>query len=227
MCAAVPNDRDAERVKAVLCSSEQTAGDARRNIVALTCNCILDEMAIELLEVAPPTTSIRESMSFALECEPPDPHDRSAVFGTAHASVTESGFLRLIEPLKEAALLLDRGGQVLSCNALFADLVGSPRSIVLGQIFASYLANDEEAAFRGLLARTRSGTGCATFRLLHMDNSAIAVRITLCALRIATRNSPMIRATVVALDSGKCESHATGMLRPMDACFDSKTMRRS
>lgn len=103
---------------------------------------------MELLEVAPSTTgSIRESMSFALASEPPDPHDRSAVFGTAHGSMTESGFLRLIEPLQEAALLLDRGGQVLSCNALFADLVGSPRSIVLGQIFVSYLANDEEAAF--------------------------------------------------------------------------------
>jgi PAS domain-containing protein len=147
-------------------------------------------MAMKLLETDLVSAgSIRDS-------EPYGPQRRRAAWGLEYVSTPEYRFLRLIEPLQDAALVLNRGGCVHSCNELFAGLIGSPRSIILGQTFDSYLVNDEEAAFRRLLASALAGTACAEFGLLHMDNSVIHVRIALRALPVEAGTSPLTCATV-------------------------------
>ncbi len=171
---------------------------------------------MELFEAdAVSTDNLSESALFARESEPPILRNRSCACAMGYVSNTEHQLLMLIEPLQKAALLLNRGGQILSCNELFARLIGSPRSIVLGQIFASYLVNDEEDAFHRLLKRTISGIGFAEFHLLHMDQSIIQVRISLRVLPVQIGSASIICVIVDALsiNTGSFQVQDTSLLR--------------
>jgi PAS domain S-box-containing protein len=91
----------------------------------------------------------------------------------------EPSYRLLVEAMSEGAATLSRKGAILYCNRMFAEMMGTPVTRMIGTAVQSLVAETEQDQFETLLAGARKTIVKGEFNLLRADGSLIPVYLSL------------------------------------------------
>ena len=136
--------------------SDQTLSELRRENDEL--RAVLAELRQRLREPEDIIRALRHGEVDALVVTEPR---GERIYSLRSADVLYRG---MIENMKEGALVLDRGGVVVYCNAYFAELIEIDRAAILGTSILPWVPEESRAFFSNLQQAGRSAFaegGCA------------------------------------------------------------------
>jgi PAS domain S-box-containing protein len=110
----------------------------------------------------------------------------SAIRARALQAAADERYRALVEQANDAIVLLDPSERVLEANRAAEDLFGSPRAVLVGQHYRTFVASDErahsDASFRDVMSH--GSTRVENRTLVRADGSQVAVEVSAAMVRM-------------------------------------------
>ena len=94
-------------------------------------------------------------------------------------------YRRLIEEMSEGAVVLTTAGDILYCNRCFAEFVGLPLKIVLGDSIRRFFAEADQKTLQSLLENAQEDRSTAELTLHTSDGKGVPAHLSATALTLA------------------------------------------